>query len=173
MSGRPKKRTVIHVAAMAVAFATLGAAPSAIASSVSSYKGGGKSAFKDTITIKRSGEHVVFYDANVETLCGLVNAEGEGDARQTVVWPVTPNKGEAALKLATNGTFAGKQHTSTTIPAIHGLTTTSAPGTYTFSITGRFNAAKSKVEGHLSLKIETSTGYFCTVTKSPFTAKEK
>jgi hypothetical protein len=160
----------IRVAAATLALlAALAGATTALASSVATYKGAGKGALKDTVTIKASSSKVVSYKLSVETLCGKVNLGGD----RTVVWPVTPNAGEAPLKVKGNGAFSGKQHESTTIPPISGVTTEAAPGTYTFSITGRFNSSRSKVEGHVSLQIETSTGYFCTATNSPFTAKKK
>jgi hypothetical protein len=159
-------RDAIGLAAATIAI--LAVAAPAVAST-DTYKGGGKSAFKDTITLRASLNKVLSYDVNIETLCGEVNVGGN----QTVVWPVTPNAGEAPLTIRSNGSFSGKQHQSTTIPAIHNVTAEPAPGTYSFSISGKLNRAKSRIEGHVSLKIETSTGYFCTVSNSPFTAKKQ
>ena len=158
-------------AAALVLVAALGGATTALASSSSlaTYKGGGKDPLKDTVTIKASSSKVTSYKLTIETLCGKVNV----GANQSVVWPVTPNAGEAPLKVKSNGSFSGKQHESTTIPAIFHVTTEPAPGTYSFSISGKFNRSKRKIEGHLSLKIETSTGYFCSAANSPFTAKKK
>jgi hypothetical protein len=168
-SGRTSARHSIGSAAATIAIiATLAVATPALAST-GTYKGGGKGAFKDTITLRASSSKVLSYAVNVETLCGKVNEGGN----QTVVWPVTPNAGEAPLTIRTNGSFSGRQHESTTIPAIHNVTTEPAPGTYTFSISGKLNRAKGKIEGHVSLDIETSTGYFCTVSNSPFTAKKQ
>ncbi len=156
-------------AAMFVLVMTLAGGATAIASSVVTYRGAGKGALKDTVMIKASLSKVLSYKLSIETLCGKVNAGGN----RTVLWPVTPNVGEAPLKIRGNGAFSGKQHESTTIPAITDVTSEAAPGSYTFAISGRFNRARSKIEGHLSLHIETSTGYFCTATNSPFTAKRK
>jgi len=167
--GRSATGSIRVLAATLALLAALTGAATALASSIATYKGAGKGALKDTVTIKASPSKVVSYKLSVETLCGKVNAGGD----RTVLWPVTPNAGEAPLRIKSNGAFSGKQHESTTIPAISGVTTEAAPGTYTFSISGRFNRARSKVEGHLSLQIETSTGYFCTATNSPFTAKKK
>lgn len=170
LSGRSSVRSAVRMAAATLALlAALAGAATALASSVTTYKGAGKGALKDTVTIKASSAKVVSYKLSVETLCGKVNLGGN----RTVVWPVTPNAGEAPLKIRSSGAFSGKQHETTTIPAISGVTTEAAPGTYTFSISGRFNRARSKIEGHLSLQIETNTGYFCTATNSPFTAKKK
>jgi len=163
-------RASIGVAAATIMLAaTLAAGATAFASTLATYKGGGKGALKDTVTIRASSSKVVSYNLSIETLCGKVNV----GANQTVVWPVTPNAGEAPLKVSRNGTFAGKQHQSTTIPPIFHLTSEPAPGTYSFSISGRLNTAKNKIEGRLSLHIETSTGYFCTASNSPFVAKKK
>ncbi len=167
--GRSATGSIRVAAATLALLAALAGATTALASSVTTYKGAGKGALKDTVTIKASSGKIISYKLNVETLCGKMNLGGN----RTVVWPVTPNAGEAPLKIKSSGAFSGKQHESTTIPAISGVTTEAAPGTYTFSIFGRFNGAKSKIEGHLSLQIETSTGYFCTATNSPFTAKKK
>lgn len=157
------------VAAVLASVVTLGSAATALASTAATYKGGGKGVLKDKVTIRESAGKIVSYNLSIETLCGVVNVGG----RQTVIWPVTPNTGEAPLKVKSNGTFSGKQHESTTIPAIYHVTTAPAPGTYSFSISGKFNRAKSKIEGHLNLHIETSTGYFCTATNSPFVAEKK
>jgi len=134
----------------------------------STYKGGGKDPLKSTITIKATSGKIVSYDVSIETLCGKVNLGG----KQTAVWPVTPNAGEAPLKVK-NGAFSGKQHQSTTIPAIPGVTTEPEPGTYSFSISGKFNKGATKVEGHVSLYIETTGGYFCTATRNVFVATRK
>jgi hypothetical protein len=167
--GRSATGSIRVAAAVLALLAALAGAATALASSVTTYKGAGKGAFKDTVTIKASPGKVVSYKLSVETLCGKVGVGGN----RTVVWPVTPNAGEAPLKVRSNGAFSGKQHESTTIPAISNVTTEAAPGTYTFSISGRFNRARSKIEGHVSLDIETSTGYFCTAANSAFTAKKK
>ncbi len=167
--GRSPAGSIRVAAAMLALLATLASAATALASSVATYKGAGKGPLKATVTIKASSSKIVSYKLSIETLCGKVNVGGN----RTVVWPVTPNAGEAPLRIKSNGAFSGKQHESTTIPAISNVTTEAAPGTYTFSISGRFNRARSKVEGHLSLHIQTTTGYFCTVTGSPFTARRK
>ena len=148
---------------------TLAGGAAAFAVTVGTYKGGGKGALKDTVTIKASSGKVVSYDVSVETLCGKVNVGGD----QTVVWPVTPNAGEPPLKVSRSGAFTGHQHQTTTIPAIYHVTSEPAPGTYSFSISGKLNRAKNKIEGRLSLHIETSSGYFCTASNSPFVAKKK
>jgi len=159
----------IRVAAAVLALlATLAGAATALASSVATYRGAGKGALKDTVTIKASASKVVSYALEIETLCGKLNV----GANRTVVWPVTPNAGEPPLKIKGNGAFSGKQHESTTIPPISNVTTQAAPGSYSFSISGKFNPARSRIEGHLSLHIQTSTGYFCSATSSPFTAKK-
>lgn len=157
----------LGVAALTVVV-TLGGTTPALASGVGIYKGGGKGALRDTVTIKTSSNRVVSYHVSVETLCGKVSV----GASQTVVWPVTPTAGEAPLKIRSNGTFSGEQHQSTTIPAIYHVTSEPAPGTYSFSVFGKLNKAKSRIQGHVSLRIETSTGYFCTVSNSPFVAKK-
>jgi len=167
--GRSASGSIPIAAAMLALFATLAGAATAVASPVATYEGAGKGPLRDTVTIKVSSSKVVSYKLSIETLCGKVNMGGN----RTVVWPVTPNAGEAPLKIGRKGAFSGKQHASTTIPAISDVTTEAAPGTYTFSISGRFNRARSKVEGHLSLHIQTTTGYFCTVTGSPFTARRR
>jgi hypothetical protein len=69
--------------------------------------------------------------------------------------------------------FSGKQHRSTTIPAIYHVTTEPAPGTYSFAMSGTLDHAKNKITGHVSLRIETSTGYFCTATNSPLIATKR
>ncbi len=152
---------------MLALLAALAGAGTALASSLATYKGAGGGVLKDTVTIKASPAEVVSYRLSIETLCGKVNAGGN----RTVLWPVTPNAGEAPLRIRRDGAFSGKQRESTTIPAITGVSTEAAPGTYAFSISGRFNRARSRIEGRLSLRIETSTGYFCTATNSPFTAR--
>jgi hypothetical protein len=152
-----------------VVAATLGGGATALASTLATYRGGGKGALKDTVTIKVSSSKVVSYRLNIETLCGEVDVGGN----QTVVWPVTPNAGEPPLKVSRSGAFAGHQHQSTTIPAISHVTSEPAPGTYSFSISGKLNRAKNEIEGRLSLHIETSAGYFCTASNSPFIAKTK
>ena len=152
-----------------VLVATLAGGTAAFASTVGTYKGGGKGALKDTVTIKASSNKVVSYDVSIETLCGKVNVGGD----QTVVWPVTPNAGEPPLKVSRSGAFAGHQRQTTTIPAIYHVTSEPAPGTYSFSISGKLNRAKTKIEGRLSLHIETSSGYFCTASSSPFVASRK
>ena len=167
--GRSAAASIRVAAATFALFAALAGAATALASSLATYRGAGKGALKDSVTIKASSGKVVFYKLSVETLCGKVNLGGN----RTVLWPVTPNAGEAPLKIKSNGAFSGKQHESTTIPAISNVTTEAAPGTYTFSISGRFNRARTKIEGRLSLHIETSTGYFCTASNSPFTARKK
>jgi len=163
-------RTLIRTTLAAVVLAAaLGGSATALASTPTTYKGGGKGAFKDTVTIKVASSKVVSYDVSIETLCGTVNLGGN----QTVVWPVTPNAGEAPLKVSPSGSFAGHQHESTTIPAIDHVTSEPAPGTYSFSISGKLNRAKGKIEGRVSLKIETTAGYFCTASNSPFVANKK
>jgi len=163
-------RASIGVAAATIMLAaTLAGGATAFASTLATYKGAGKGALKDTVTIRASSSKVVSYNVSIETLCGKVNV----GANQTVVWPVTPNAGEAPLKISHNGTFAGKQHQSTTIPPIFHVTSEPAPGTYSFAISGKLNRSKHKIEGHVSLHIETSTGYFCTASNSPFVAKKK
>jgi hypothetical protein len=166
---RPAGGTIRLAAAAIAFFAMIGATGTAVASPVTTYTGGGTGALKDTVKLRVSSSKVVSYAVNVETLCGQVNLDGN----QTAVWPVTPLAGEAPLKLGRNRNFSGRQRQTTTISAIHNLTTEPAPGTYSFSISGRLNRARSKIEGHLSLQIETTTGYFCTATSSPFTAKSK
>jgi hypothetical protein len=151
-----------------VLMVTLAVAASASAATGSTYKGGGKATLKDAVTMVASAKGVVSYNLSIETLCGKVGA----GATQSVVWPVTPNAGEAPLKIKRSGSFAGRQHESTMVPAIAGVTTEPAPGTYTVLISGRFNKARTRVEGHLSLKIETSTGYLCSVSNSPYVARK-
>ena len=149
--------------------ATLAGGATAFASTVHTYKGGGRGGLKDNVTIKVSSGKVLSYDLSIETLCGKVNLGGN----RTVVWPVTPNAGEPPLKVGRKGAFAGRQHETTTIPAIYHVTSQPSPGTYSFSISGKLNRAKHKIEGRLSLQIETSSGYFCSARNSPFVAKKK
>ena len=133
----------------------------------------GRGALKDKVTLKALAGKIVSYNLGIETLCGKIDAHGKGEARQTVIWPVTPNAGEAPLTIDGRGAFNGKQHESTTIGAIDHVTSAPSPGSYSFSITGRFNRSRTRIEGRLSLKIETSAGFFCTASDSPFVATKR
>jgi hypothetical protein len=173
-NGQSPAGVAVRAALVTVAlFATLGGVPQALASESASYRGGGRGALKDKVTLKALAGKIVSYDLGIETLCGKIDAHGKGEARQTVIWPVTPNAGEAPLTIDGRGAFNGKQHESTTIGAIDHVTTAPSPGSYSFSITGRFNRSRTKIEGRLSLKIETSAGFFCTASDSPFVATRR
>ena len=167
--GCPSATRSVRVVVGIMLIVTFSAAATASAAAGSTYKGGGKAALKDAVTLVASAKQVVSYNLSIETLCGKV---GVG-ATQTVVWPVTPNAGEAPLKVKRSGSFAGRQHESTTVPAIAGVTTEPAPGTYTLLISGRFNKTRTRVEGHLSLKIETSTGLLLLGQQQPVRGQEE
>jgi hypothetical protein len=170
-SGQSPAGVAVRAALAAVALsATLAGAAQALAPESGSYKGGGAGALKDKVTLRALAGKIVFYDLRIETFCGKIDAQGEGDTRRTVIWPLTPSAGEAPLTIDGNGVFDGKQHELTMIGAIDHVTSAPSQGSYSFSISGRLNRPGTKIYGRLSLKIETSAGFFCTAPDSRFVA---
>lgn len=123
---------------------------------------------KNTVRLEvgPSGRSIQIYAFSIDTLCGKNNIGG----RNTEIWPFNSN-GSPAIAVNAAGSFSSVQRGRFSVPPIHGVTKTTEPGTYRFSITGAFGDHGKTISGHLSLNIQTKNGYFCSDTNSPFSGK--
>lgn len=116
-----------------------------------------------TLEVSPGGTTVPMYSFSIDTLCGKDNVGG----RETYVWPFN-SVGSPALVVRTSGAFTSTQRGQFMVPPIPTLTTRREPGSYRFSVSGVFKNGGAVISGHLSLEIQTTNGYFCTDTNSPF-----
>lgn len=117
------------------------------------------------LTVAPSGTSIPTYTFEIDSLCGTV----DGPAGRTAIWPFT-NQGSPAIRVAANGRFASTQNAHLTVPRIPGVTSGPAPGAYHFVVSGAFRA-NGTFSGRLTLRITTTTGYFCSDTNSPFAGR--
>jgi hypothetical protein len=131
------------------------------------YEGHGTGVWpKNTVMLKVSanGKKIPTYNFSIDTLCGE-KVGGVESARETEIWPFT-SQGSPAIPVSGAGSFSSTQQGSFTVSAIPTVMPRPEPGTYRFTVSGKFSGAA--FSGHLTLDIQAQNKYFCTDTNSPF-----
>jgi hypothetical protein len=167
---RPARRVAIHTAVAVVilgGFLDTAAFAGATTWSGATYEGHGTGVWpKNTVTLKVSanGKQIPTYNFRIDTLCGE-KVGGVESARETEIWPFT-SQGSPAIPISGTGSFSSTQQGSFTVSAIPTVMLKPEPGTYRFTVSGKF--VGGTFSGRLTLDIQAQNRYFCTDTNSPF-----